>query len=72
MTPDRFCDWLQGYVELSGARPTDEQWASIKDHLALVYTKVTPERVKPTRAPRPTVLPETSYCAGLGGDNLLC
>jgi hypothetical protein len=37
-----FCLWLQGFVELSGDKPTDAQWKSIKEHLALVFNKVTP------------------------------
>lgn len=41
MEPISYCYWLQGYVELCGERPTPEQWASIKEHLALVFTKVT-------------------------------
>src|SRR5690606_2925322 len=43
MTPQEFCYWLQGYSELGGERPTEEQWAQIKEHLKLVFTKVTPE-----------------------------
>lgn len=36
-----FVYWFQGYVELNGSRPSEEQWDSIKDHLALVFKKVT-------------------------------
>ena len=42
MTPEQFCYWLQGFSELNSCQPTDKQWASIKDHLALVFNKVTP------------------------------
>lgn len=43
MSPDHFAYWLQGFVELNkGARPTPEQWASIVQHLELVFKKVTP------------------------------
>jgi hypothetical protein len=45
MTPSEFTYWLQGFVELNGAPPTQEQWMVIKDHLSLVFNKVTPYRV---------------------------
>jgi len=49
MTPESFSLWLQGYVELTnGAYPTQAQWQSICDHLKLVFTKVTPDRVAPS------------------------
>lgn len=40
--PDAFCLWLRGFVELDGSHPTPEQWECIKQHLDLVFTKVTP------------------------------
>ena len=43
MTPENFCFWLNGYVELDGRLPTLEQWRSIKEHLNLVFDKVTPD-----------------------------
>lgn len=42
MTPENFCYFLQGFVELNGNPPTPEQWQSIKEHLQLVMNKVTP------------------------------
>lgn len=42
MTAEQFAYWLQGYAELNEAPPTAEQWQSIREHLALVFTKVTP------------------------------
>lgn len=42
MTPEQFTYWLQGYTELNGSQPTPEQWKIIKDHLQLVFNKVTP------------------------------
>ncbi len=42
MTEQQFAYWLQGFAELNKAPPTQEQWKSIKDHLALVFNKVTP------------------------------
>ena len=42
MTPENFVYWLNGFVELNGNSPTPEQWQSIKEHIQLVMTKVTP------------------------------
>lgn len=41
MTPEQFCYWLQGFCELSEAAPTEEQWDMVKEHLNLVFDKVT-------------------------------
>jgi len=43
--PDRdFCLWLQGFFELTGATEiTPAQTKMIKEHLALVFNKVTSE-----------------------------
>lgn len=53
--PDDFCHWLWGFCELHGAPPTEAQWSSIKEHLALVFTKVT--------KPGPGEKVEPMYCA---------
>lgn len=46
MTPERFCDWLQGFVELIETDSISEkQWLVIKDHLKLVFDKKTPDRL---------------------------
>lgn len=45
MTPEQFAYWLQGFAELNPQAPNAEQWQSIRDHLQLVFKKVTPERV---------------------------
>lgn len=45
-----FCYWLQGFAELQASPPTPEQWRSIREHLAMVFTKVTP----PVNFPQPT------------------
>lgn len=42
MTPEQFAYWLQGFVELHGELPNEEQWESIKEHLQTVFRKVTP------------------------------
>lgn len=45
MTPERFTDWLQGFVEIANSDTISEkQWQIIKDHLKLVFDKVTPVR----------------------------
>lgn len=58
MTAQEFCYWLQGFCELGGTPPTPEQWRSIRDHLALVFNKVTPAGPK---APLPQVPIMPSY-----------
>ena len=51
MTPEQFCYWMQGFVELSGGNvPTPEQWTSIGEHLQQVFNKKTPP-IKITPAP---------------------
>lgn len=42
MTSEQFAYWLQGYSELNDGPPTKAQWKSIREHLALVFHKVTP------------------------------
>lgn len=40
-----FCYWLKGYFELSDSNTlSPQQVQTIKDHLNLVFTKVTPDR----------------------------
>jgi hypothetical protein len=51
MNQQDFCYWLQGFAELNQDAPTPEQWESIKEHLALVFTKVTEPVLPPF--PRP-------------------
>lgn len=70
MTAQEFCYWLQGYAELGGERPTEAQWAQIKEHLKLVFTKVTPgvageetlegglHRIREVRGPQRMEAPE--------------
>lgn len=43
MTPENFCYWLQGYLEISGNENLIEaQVKIVKDHLDLVLEKKTP------------------------------
>lgn len=51
MTPEQFCYWMQGFVELSGNfPPTLEQWKSIGEHLQQVFNKKTPPMLGPAIA----------------------
>jgi len=44
VTPEQFCYWLQGRVELlPDQMPSDAEWVSIREHLALTFKKVTPQ-----------------------------
>lgn len=43
MTPENFCYWLQGFFEISNSPIlTEAQVKMIRQHLALVFNKVTP------------------------------
>ena len=45
MDSKEFTYWLQGFFEISDAKKLDEKQVQIiKDHLALVFNKVTPNR----------------------------
>ena len=49
MTPENFTYWIQGFFEISDAKKLDEtQVQIIKDHLDLVFNKVTPDRSEST------------------------
>ena len=54
MTPEQFAYWLQGFAEISQKPPTEAEWTIIKDHLATVFEKVTPNRIT---SPGPSVSP---------------
>jgi hypothetical protein len=56
LTPENFCYWLNGFAELTPEPPTTEQWKSIKEHLALVFTKATPKA--PGNDGAPSILDE--------------
>lgn len=52
MTPEQFCYWLQGRCELlPKQRPSEAEWAVIREHLALVFRKVTPSTPTPYSTP---------------------
>lgn len=49
MDEQAFCLWLQGYFEISGAKTIGEKEVKIiKDHLGLVFNKITPNREEKT------------------------
>ena len=60
MDAQQFAYWLQGFAELNQTAPNDEQWRAIRDHLALVFHKVTQHRLYGE------VLPAKPVDAGLG------
>lgn len=41
MTPEQFCYWMNGYVDLNGDTPNEDQWAVIVEHLQTVFKKTT-------------------------------
>lgn len=46
MTPNDFCYWLQGFMEISGTKAIDKaQVAVIRKHLELVFANVTKGKV---------------------------
>lgn len=47
MKPEDFKAWLTGFAELHGEIPTTEQWEVIKEHLGLVFNKVTTKQSNP-------------------------
>lgn len=44
MSPENFCYWLQGALELGEDEFNHDQVQIIKDHLNLVFQKETPDR----------------------------
>lgn len=46
LTPEQFCYWLKGFVEMNPeAMITHTQWLILKDHLNQVFKKETPLRI---------------------------
>lgn len=71
MSPENFCFWLNGYLEISNAKSLGEkETQEIRNHLKLVFTKLTPnlnEIFPPTYTPSPSTgpMPDCSpkiYC----------
>jgi hypothetical protein len=56
MTPEQFCYWLQGFMEVGYPTSIDAaQIEIIRDHLDLVFEKVTPNRdIREVRACAPS------------------
>ncbi len=67
--PSAFAFWLNGFVELHGQPPTPAQWDMIKEHLALVFTKVTGKPKEPARPAAARTESEPRYCYQAGGGN---
>lgn len=45
MTPENFTYWLNGYLEIENPKYiSEENLQIIRDHLSLVFNKVTPDR----------------------------
>lgn len=67
MTPNEFIYWLHGYFEIENPKSIDERKTQIiKDHLALLFNKVTPDRNK-------ELILENTYCAvNAPGSNKIC
>lgn len=61
MDAQRFADWLQGYVELDGRVPNQAQWDSIKEHLGLVFNKVTSQVHKGITETKITAPPSITF-----------
>ena len=63
MTTEQFTYWLQGFAELHPEPPSAEQWQAIRDHLALVFNKQTPNRISfpATADPVPYYPPNAAF-----------
>lgn len=56
MTPENFAYWMKGFFELTPSNKlTEEQVQSIREHLDLVFNKITPTEVKKTYCAKPLV-----------------
>ena len=54
MTPEQFCYWLQGRLELNDSPLSAEETKMVKEHLATVFHKITPLKMPSGLAPMPT------------------
>lgn len=73
MTPEQFAYWLQGFAENRAEPPQAEQWENIKNHLATVFTKVTPPLATPGHIPSthhfPGTVPGGPSISSMGGES---
>lgn len=76
-----FTYWLQGFFEISDAKTLDEKQVQvIKDHLNLVFNKVTPDRNgiesndSTSKGFEFDLMPKSSsvYCTGVKTSQVLC
>lgn len=69
LTQEQFVYWLQGFFEIENPKTIDEyKTRIIKDHLDLVFNKVTPNRqLIEEKVPQPTYCNSTTIC-GVGND----
>jgi len=60
MTPEQFCYWLQGRLELNDAPLSAEETKMVREHLTTVFHKITPFKM-------PSVLkPPACLSGGIG------
>ena len=70
MTPEQFVYWLNGYLEMENPKTLGlKQTKMIKDHLNIVFNKVTPKR-NPGISPNNTN--SNSFPLHHNGSTLLC
>lgn len=70
MSEKNFCYWLQGFFEMTEADTlSKKQILMIKEHLNLVFTKVTGDDKKQSRENVPVVLGPRSF---FGPDDAVC
>jgi len=61
MNTEQFCYWLQGFIEIVSPRGLSEiQTQIVKDHLQLVFNKLTPSR-ELTGEEEPVILPYDAF-----------
>jgi hypothetical protein len=74
MTAEHFTYWLQGFFELSDVKTLDQKQVKIiKDHLNLVYNKVTPNReIQNINEVPPTFFHSQCSTGRLPDDTLFC
>lgn len=44
MKPEAFITWISGYIDLTNKVPSGVQWDIIREHLQLVFVKITSDR----------------------------